>query len=125
MRTRLLMIFLLLLIPCWSEAEERKADSFAVFWRGFKSAVAADDKEAVVAATDLRFFHQNKHLSAKADFLRQYGSIFDKKVKKCFARAKPVKEDDRDTYYVFCGEEIYSFEKLNGEYKFTSIGPND
>jgi hypothetical protein len=125
---KILLITISLLLPLFAvRAEERPApaESFATFWAGFKRAVARDDKEAVLAATDLRFFNQKKlaeHL-AKAAFIRDYPSYFTKEVKKCFATAKPVR--DRDGYVVFCGEEIFGFEKVNGTYKFTSIGMND
>jgi hypothetical protein len=36
-----------------------------------------------------------------------------------------MKHDGRDSYSVFCGEEIFGFEKVNGEYRFTDIGMND
>lgn len=88
-----LLFTISLLLPLLAvQAEERPAptESFATFWAGFKSAVAKDDKEAVAAATDLRFFDQNKHLAkdlAKAAFIRDYPSYFTKEVKKCFATA--------------------------------------
>ncbi len=124
----LLFTISLLLAPLAVQAEERPAptESFATFWAGFKSAVAKDDMEAVAAATDLRFFTQDKHLAkdlAKAAFIRDYPSYFTKEVKKCFATAKPIL--DRDSYLVFCGEEIFTFSRVNGAYKFTSIGMND
>ena len=69
-------------------------------------------------------FNQNKLAKpGQSGFHRDYPSFFTKKVKKCFATAKPVL--DRDSYFVFCGEEIFVFGKVNGAYKFTSIGMND
>jgi len=123
-----LLITITLLLPLLAvRAEERPApkEPFPTFWARFKTAVARDDRKAVVAATDLRFFNQNKLAKhqAKAAFIRDYPSFFTKKVKKCFATAKPVL--DRDSYFVFCGEEIFVFEKVNGAYKFTSIDMND
>ena len=120
LRTLLLTISLLLSLVAL-QAEERPAqpESFATFWAGFKSAVAKNDKEAVVAATKFPFYG---HLS-KAEFIEQYPSLFTKEVQKCFATAKPVK--DRDGYFVFCGEEIFTFQKVHGAYKFTGIDMND
>lgn len=46
-------------------------------------------------------------------------------MRKCFATARPVKEPDRDSYSAFCGDEIFTFEKVNGAHKFTEIGGND
>jgi hypothetical protein len=123
MKTLLITISLLLSLVAL-RAEERPAqhESFATFWAAFKSAVAKNDKEAVVAATHLPSFYPNNP-RAKEAFLQQYPSNFTKEVQKCFATAKPVR--DRDSYVVFCGEEIFGFEKVNGAYKFTSIGMND
>ena len=114
-------LFLLLLVPQLLEAKDPPppAESFAAFWKEFQSAVARNDKEAVAAATKLPFMAQQ----SKADFIRDYPSYFTKEVKKCLATAKPVR--DRDSYLVFCGEEIFSFGKVNGAYKFTDIGVND
>jgi len=114
-------LFLFLLVPQLLEAKDPPpaAESFATFWADFKSAVARNDKEAVAAATKLPFMAQQ----SKADFIRDYPLYFTKEVKKCLATAKPVR--DRDSYLVFCGEEIFSFGKVNGAYKFTDIGMND
>lgn len=119
------LTLLLVIDPASSAEIKPEARSFAAFWIQFKAAVARDDKEAVVAATDLRFFNQKKHPKhvAKAAFIRDYPSYFTKEVKKCFATAKPVL--DRDYYFVFCGEEIFGFAKRDGEYRFTDIGMND
>ena len=50
-------------------------------------------------------------------------TIFDKQVQKCFPRAKPVK--DGDYFAISCGEAIFMFKKVNGEYRFVEIGVND
>ena len=114
-------LFLFLLVPQLLEGKDPPppAESFAAFWKEFQSAVAKNDQEAVAAATKLPFMAQQ----SKVDFIRDYPSYFTKEVKKCLATAKPVR--DRDSYSVFCGEEIFSFGKVNGAYKFTDIGMND
>jgi hypothetical protein len=105
-----------------ASAEKRPAqtESFAKFWATFKNAVAKNDKEAVLAATHLPSFQLSK-----AAFIKGHSSLFSREVKKCFASAKPVADRDRGTYSVFCGEEYYFFEKVNGAYKLTDIGMND
>ncbi len=86
--------------------------------------MAKNDPEAIIALSDLRQFYENGQFS-KAAFLKEYPSTFTRAVRKCLATAKRVKEPDRDSYSVFCGEEIFTFEKVNGAYKFTDIGVND
>lgn len=121
---RNLLIAITLLVPLLAaQAEERPAqlESFTAFWAHFKSAVTRQDKEAVAAVTMFPFMGQQ----ARAAFLKSYPSTFTKEVRKCIATVKPVKAEERDGYLVFCGEEIYTFEKVNGGYKFTSIDMND
>jgi hypothetical protein len=101
-----------------------EAGSFPAFWVQFKAAVAKGDKAAIAEMTKIPFPYGTKQLS-KAEFIKECGELFNKKTQRCFSKAKPVKEDDRDSYNVFCGEEIFSFGKVNGEYRFTDIGMND
>jgi hypothetical protein len=125
LRTFLLTIFLLLSLVAL-RAEERPAqhEPFAAFFARFKSAVAKNDKEAVAAATQLPAIYPNNP-QAKAAFLKDYPSTFTKTVQKGFASAKPVRTPGRDSYSVFCGDQYFLFEKVNGVYKFTDFGPND
>jgi len=120
-----LVIFSLLAIgPARGAQVKPEAGSFAAFWLQFKTAVAKDDKHAIAEMTKFPFPYGTKHLS-KAEFIKECGKLFDKKTRRCFPTAKPVKEDDRDSYSVFCGEDIFVFEKVNGEYRFSDIGMND
>ena len=96
--------------------------SFASFWLKFKAAVASGDKEAVASMTELPFLYEGKELNKPA-FVKAFGTIFDRRVQKCFPRAKPVK--DGDYFAISCGEAIFMFKKVNGEYRFVEIGVND
>jgi len=118
MKTLVTVICLMVLLPAVrTEAEDRldRAESFAAFWTRFKTAVAKNEKEVVVAMTKLPRF-------SRAELI---GSIFNRAVQKCFAAAKPVKATDGDSYSVFCGEEYFYFEKVDRSYKLTDIGMND
>ncbi len=110
--------------PAGGAVVKPEAGSFAAFWLQFKAAVAKNDKEAIAEMTKLPFPTGSKPWS-KAEFIKECGTLFHGEARKCFAKAKPVKEDDRDSYSVFCGEEIFVFSKVNGEYRFTDIGMND
>jgi hypothetical protein len=101
-----------------------EARSFDAFWIKFKAAVAKGDKAAIAEMTKFPFDNGAKYLS-KAEFIKECGALFDKKTRRCFSNAKPVKEDDRDSYSVFCDETIFGFAKVDGEYRFTYIGIND
>ena len=99
----------------------KSTETFASFWTQFKAAVGRNDKEAVASMTRFPF-----HLEAQItrdQFIKKYRHIFNRRIQRCFANEKPVR--DRENYAVFCGREIYAFEKVDGKYKFTEIGAND
>ena len=100
----------------------KPAPPYAQFWTDFKAAVSKGDSKQVASMTKLPFMLENKNLS-EAGFIRKFDYIFDKKVKACFAKAKTVKEGEG--FWVFCGQQIFIFEKVEGSYKFTEIGVND
>lgn len=123
----LLAAFLVLLLLCPLHADAYSSPApqpktFAAFWLKFKTALAQNDKQAVASMTKLPFAFDRRELD-RATFIRRFNIIFDREVKRCFAREKPVK--DTDSYALFCGETIYLFAKVGDEYKFTEIGVND
>jgi hypothetical protein len=122
----LLLLMLSAVAPQAHSAEAKKDDAFAAFWTQFKAAVAKNDKDAVAALT--RFPVEIGENVTKAAFLKKYPEFFTRKVQGCFAKGKPVKDDSaqgRGSYSLFCGEEIFLFEKVDGRYLFTGIGVND
>lgn len=104
------------LAPAFADA------GFSEFWAKFKTAVAQRDKAAVAAMTKLPYALESKQLNS-AQFIANYDQLFPKATMKCFAKAKPVA--DKDNYFVFCGEQIYCFNKVQGKWMFTEIGAND
>ena len=106
-----------------SQGRRAKADAeFTAFWIKFKAAVARNDKAAVADLTKLPFMVNNKDLN-RAGFIKQYKSLFTPKMRRCFARARPTR--DQDAMEIFCGHQIFLFAKVDGVYKFTEIGVND
>ena len=100
-----------------------KPETFASFWKTFKAAVARNDKEAIADLTKLPFLYDSQERD-RAGFLKIYGQLFTRKVRRCIATAKPVKEGD--SYDVFCGELIFYFSKdTEGKYQFREFGVND
>ena len=95
---------------------------FNAFWIKFKGAVARSDKPAVADMTKLPFMLNDKDLD-RAGFIKQYTSLFTPKMRRCFARARPSR--DQDSMEIFCGQQIFLFAKVDGVYKFTEIGAND
>jgi hypothetical protein len=121
-----LMFLMLVAFACPVRSEQSQSkQSFAAFWTQFKAAVAKDNKEAVAAMT--RFPVDISANVTKDEFLKKYHQFFSKDVRKCFAKEKPIGDDQsrRGGYNLFCGSDIFTFERVDGEYKLTSIGVND
>jgi hypothetical protein len=116
------LIFLLALESAGSAALKPEAHSFAAFWTQFKAAVVKGDKDAIAGMTKFPFASEKQ---TKAEFVKKCDELFSANVRRCFRNAKPVKEDKRDSYSVFCGESIFVFEKGKDGYQFTDLGVND
>ena len=100
----------------------RQPQAFKAFWLKFKTAVARNDKETVAAMTKLPFLFDSQELD-RAGFLKRYREIINRNDRRCFARARPLK--DADSYSVFCGHIIFVFSSFDGEWKFSGISPDD
>jgi hypothetical protein len=123
-------VILMLLLGGPGVSGQRKIDpAFNAFWIKFKSAVARHDRGSVADMTkippnsrDLIVDPTIKNLD-RASFINRYTSLFTPRVRRCFARAKPRK--DQEFYEIFCGAEFFLFARVGGVYKFTEIGVND
>jgi hypothetical protein len=100
----------------------RQPQNFKAFWLKFKTAVARNDKEAVASMTKLPFLFESQELD-RAGFVGRYKEIISRSDRRCFARARPLK--DTDSYSVFCGNIIFVFSSDDGVWKFSGISPND
>ena len=107
-------------VPSQTSANQ---ETFASFWKTFKAAIARNDREAVADLTKLPFLYDS-HERDRAGFLKIYSQLFTRKVRRCIATAKTVREGD--SYDVFCGELIFYFSKdTDGKYKLREFGVND
>lgn len=112
-----------LLVPTIGCASPAFAEpSFDAFWTKFKAAVAKKDKAAVASMTRLPYLYDSKKLD-KEQFIAKYDLLFPKETATCFSKAKPTA--DKEDYFVFCGEQIYCFNKEKDKWLFTEIGVND
>ena len=119
----LALMLLVLTQPLHSAETKSAAGSFALFWTQFKAAVANKDKEAIAGMTKFPFNYGER--MTKADFIKQFDVIFTAKVRKCFQGAKPMKDTNRESYTVICGEDIFTFAKDSGGYRLTDVDMND
>jgi len=119
MMTGRLSIFLLCLIgtsaPGLARAAETSAPSFSSFLVSFKAAVARNDAKAIADMTKLPFLFDSKPRDHNG-FQRIYPALFDAKVRACFAKAKPLTEEDR--FVIYCGRYIFYFGLDSGRYAF-------
>ncbi|CAN5443267.1 hypothetical protein BH11CYA1_BH11CYA1_10570 [soil metagenome] len=95
---------------------------FLSFWERFKDALRKNDKNALADMTKLPYRDDEKKLN-KAGFIAKTEAIFSTSTRKCLLREKPIA--DKDSVFVFCGDDIYVFAKDQGKYKFIEIGVND
>jgi hypothetical protein len=115
------LILLLALISNPLHAQTTK--DFSSFWSSFKAVVARNDKQAVADVTKLPFLYDSKERDREG-FLKIYPELFTRRVRRCVATAKLVKEGEN--YEIFCGELILYFGKdSDGKYKFLEFGVND
>jgi hypothetical protein len=119
---RITTIVVLLFSLSVTEAQTTN-DAFNSFWKTFKAAIAKNDKEAVANFTKLPFLYDSRERD-RAGFIKIYDQLFTRKVRRCVATAKLVKE--QENYEIFCGELIFYFGKdSDGTYKLLEFGAND
>jgi hypothetical protein len=87
--------------------------TWSAFWQKFKTAVVKGDKQTVLSLS--------KESLSDADYKQLFGT---RAKQNCFAKARPIKEEP-DAYSVFCGEQGYYFEKIDGHFKFIEAFAND
>jgi hypothetical protein len=72
--------------------------------------------------TRFPFLFESRERS-RNEFVRIQNRLFTRKIRKCFAAAKPQPEGEM--YDVFCGALIFYFGRVDGEFKFLEFGVND
>jgi len=116
------------ILLCWmalglAHAEEGAGLSpgFQVFWTKFQAGVAKEDKEAVSELMSFPFYLGEA--VQRPQFLPRYRNLFTPKVKACFSKAKPTKDDI--FYIVYCDPDTFRFGMVNGEWRLMEVANND
>lgn len=117
-------IVLLILLFSVASAQKQTLDpEFSAFWKTFKGLLAKNDKEAIADITKLPFLYDSKERD-RAGFIKIYPQLFTPKIRRCFATAKPTRE--QQNYDVFCGDLIFYLGKdTDGRFKLLEFGVND
>jgi hypothetical protein len=121
-RNAVILLLITTLFAPAANAVTKPDKQFDAFFAKFKTALAKKDKNAVADMTKLPFLYDSKQLD-KNQFIAKFDQIVPASARACLQKEKPLV--DNSVTEVFCGEAIYCFEKVKGEYKFTEIGVND
>ncbi|MBN8963584.1 MAG: hypothetical protein J0H71_20870 [Rhizobiales bacterium] len=108
-----------------SRAVQAEFDGFIA---KFRAALNADDSAAVTSMTRLPFEYRTSYPDAAAFRAKAYPVIFRAKVRTCIGREKAVYDRDgenNDSFFIFCGQEIFIFTKTASGFLFKEIGTND
>ena len=122
------------LAPAFAQAPKKAVASpalqkeFAGFIEKFRAALKANDSAAVAGMTRLPFMN-NASIRDAAQFREKvYKPDFTAKNRACIQRGKAVYDRDgenNDSYFIFCGEDIFVFTKTPAGFLFTEVGVND
>lgn len=100
-------------------------DGFATFWQAFGAALTKDDQAGLAKMVALS---DRLDQASPLTFARFHRDHLGPAVRKCLAKAKPVRDVDGEgqvNYTAFCGELTYTFYRTGGAWKLTDIGAND
>jgi len=114
------------------EAGTSKKESIGSFWTKFKTAVMKNDKQTLsdMVKYPLSMPYGVRSVKTKADFINRYKEIFDGQLKgfpvntakKCFANAKPEKEEGSSRYFVACNDVVlFYFTSTKGVWKLSGV----
>jgi len=101
---------------------------FEAFIEKFRAALKANDSAAVAGMTKLPFQGDAGIREAAQFRAKAYSSTFTAKNRTCIQRGKAVYDRDgenNDNYFIFCGNEIFTFTRTPAGFLFTDVGVND
>lgn len=97
------------------------------FITGFRSALKANDAAAVASMTAFPLFWIDQR--DEASFQKKvYPKLFTREVRDCIGRGRGVYARDghgKDSFAIFCGDQIFSFTAERDRFRFTSVDVND
>jgi hypothetical protein len=109
-------------------APRASQSEFYDFITRFRAALKANDAAAVASMTRLPFEYDVSYADATAFRTKGYPAIFTKKTRACLQHENPVYDRDgenKDNYFIFCGENIFTFTEASSGFWLQEIGAND
>jgi hypothetical protein len=126
---------LIQLAPAFAQAAPKNAvaspalqKEFDGFIGKFRAALKANDSAAVAGMTRLPFMNDGSIRDAAQFHEKVYKREFTAKKRACIQRGKAVYDRDgenNDNFFIFCGEDIFTFTRTPAGFLFTEVGVND
>ena len=126
---------LIQLAPAFAQAAPKNAvaspalqKEFDGFIGKFRAALKANDSAAVAGMTRLPFMNDGSIRDAAQFHEQIYKREFTAKKRACIQRGKAVYDRDgenNDNFFIFCGEDIFTFTRTPAGFLFTEVGVND
>ena len=122
------------LAPAFAQAPKKAVASPALrkefdgFIAKFRAALKANDSAAVAGMTRLPFMNDGSIGDAAQFREKVYKPDFTAKNRACIQRGKAVYDRDgenNESYFIFCGEDIFVFTNTPAGFLFTEVGVND
>ena len=122
------------LAPAFAQAPKQAVAAPALqkefdgFIAKFRAALKANDAAAVAGMTRLPFMKDGSIRDAAQFREKVYKPEFTAKTRACIQRRKAIYDRDglnNDNFFIFCGEDIFTFTKTPAGFLFTDIGMND
>jgi hypothetical protein len=123
------------LAPAFAQAAPKNAvaspalqKEFDGFIGKFRAALKANDSAAVAGMTRLPFMNDGSVRDAAQFHEKIYKREFTAKKRACIQRGKVVYDRDgenNDNFFIFCGEDIFTFTRTPAGFLFTEVGVND
>ncbi len=122
------------LAPAFAQALKKAVASPALqkefddFITKFRAGLKANDSAAVAGMTRLPYMNDSSIRNATQFREKVYKPGFTAKNRACIQRGKAVYDRDgenNDSYFIFCGEDIFVFTKTPAGFLFTEVGVND
>jgi hypothetical protein len=123
------------LAPAFAQAAPKNAvaspalqKEFDGFIGKFRAALKTNDSAAVAGMTRLPFMNDGSIRDAAQFNEKVYKREFTAKKRACIQRGKAVYDRDgenNDNFFIFCGEDIFTFTRTPAGVLFTEFGVND
>src|SRR5215213_9759771 len=125
---------LALLAPAFGQTPKKAVASAALkqefdsFIAKFRAALKANDSAAVAGMTRFPYGADRSVRDAAQFRAKTYAQDFNAKSRACIQRSKAVYDRDgenNDNYFIFCGDDIFTFTKTPAGFLLTEVGVND